>query len=131
MRLGEALETSEARRCDRGSNAVELALLLPILILLLFGIIEFGRGYNAKITLTHAARESVRVYSLDTGDHVAAAQTAAGGLPVSVTTTGGPCSDGNNDPVSVTVAHSLSYSIPFFASGDWNLAETATMRCGG
>ncbi len=116
---------------QRGSNAVELALLMPILILFLFGIVEFGRGYNAKITLTHAAREAVRVYSLDTGDPAVTAQNAAGGLAVTVSTTGGPCGGGGTGPVSVTVAHTVTYHIPLFASGNWDLAETATMRCGG
>ena len=40
---------------------VEFALVLPVLVLLLFGIIEFTRAYNAKTTMTHAAREGARV----------------------------------------------------------------------
>lgn len=121
------------REKSRGAAAIEFALLLPILILFIFGIIEFGRGYNAKITLTHAAREAVRVYSLDTGDPTAVAQAASPGLNVSVSTSGGPCSSAANagQPVSVTVSHDLSYTIPFFGTGTFALAETATMRCGG
>jgi Flp pilus assembly protein TadG len=48
-------------RDDRGAAAVEFALVLPILILLLFGIIEFARAWNVRQTLTDAAREGARV----------------------------------------------------------------------
>ena len=49
---------------DRGAAAVEFALLLPMLLLLLFGIIDFGRALNAQITLTQAAREGARIASV-------------------------------------------------------------------
>ncbi len=53
---------------DRGSVAVEFALLLPVLLLLIFGIIDFGRAINAQITLTQAAREGARLASLGYSD---------------------------------------------------------------
>ena len=34
-------------RQDRGASMVEFALILPLLVLLIFGLVEFGRGYNA------------------------------------------------------------------------------------
>ena len=77
-------------RDERGAAAVEFALVLPILILLVFGIIEFGFVFNRWLTVTHAAREGVRVYSL-TGDVVqaqTAGQDAAPDLAGSVTCTG-------------------------------------------
>jgi Flp pilus assembly protein TadG len=49
---------------DRGAAAVEFALLLPLLLLILFGLIDFGRALNAQITLTQAAREGARLASL-------------------------------------------------------------------
>jgi Flp pilus assembly protein TadG len=48
-------------RDDRGAAAVEFALVFPLLILLLFGIIEFARAWNMKQTLTDAAREGTRI----------------------------------------------------------------------
>ena len=56
------LARSAAR--DRGAAAVEFALLLPVLLLLVFGIIDFGRALNAQITLTQAAREGARIAAL-------------------------------------------------------------------
>ncbi|WP_077489855.1 TadE family protein [Sinomonas mesophila] len=40
--------------------AVEFALVLPMLPTLVFGIIEFGRLYNAQIVFSNAAREGAR-----------------------------------------------------------------------
>lgn len=44
-----------------GQALVELALVLPLLLLLLLGIVEMGRVGNASLTLAHAAREGARV----------------------------------------------------------------------
>ncbi len=46
---------------DKGQSIVEFALVAPILVLLLFGIIEFGRIYETVNVLTSAAREGARV----------------------------------------------------------------------
>jgi len=71
---------------DRGAAAVEFALLLPMLLLLVFGIIDFGRALNAQITLTQAAREGARLDALGRSNVAAGTQAAATGLsPVSVT----------------------------------------------
>ena len=67
---------------DRGAAVVEFALVLPVLVLFVFGIIEFGRAYNARIELTSAVREGARALALG-GDPAAATtatRTAAPGL---------------------------------------------------
>ena len=48
-------------RNNRGQALVEFALLLPVVLLILFGIVEFGRAWQTKQTLTDAAREAARV----------------------------------------------------------------------
>jgi len=45
---------------EQGQGLVELALVLPILLLLLFGIIEFGRVMGAGVIVTHSARDAAR-----------------------------------------------------------------------
>src|SRR5438477_589960 len=44
------------RTPDRGAAAVEMALVLPLLLFVIFGLIEFGRMLNTQLTLTEAAR---------------------------------------------------------------------------
>jgi Flp pilus assembly protein TadG len=47
-------------RQREGATAVEFAIVLPILLMLLFGIISMGLIYNQQLTLTQAAREGAR-----------------------------------------------------------------------
>ncbi len=46
---------------DSGQSVVELALVLPVLFLLLFGMAEFARMAGAYLTVQHAAREGLRL----------------------------------------------------------------------
>jgi Flp pilus assembly protein TadG len=55
-------------RKQKGQALVEIALVLPILLLLLFGIIEFARILNTYIMVSNASREIARCYSLRSND---------------------------------------------------------------
>src|SRR5258708_21234350 len=65
---------------DRGAAAVEFGIMLPLLLLLIFGIIDFGRALNAQITITQAAREGARLTALNQPNVVSRTQAAATGL---------------------------------------------------
>ncbi|MFZ3103220.1 MAG: TadE/TadG family type IV pilus assembly protein [Smithella sp.] len=45
---------------ERGVSAVEFALLLPVLVLIIFGIVEFGLILYDKAVITNASREVAR-----------------------------------------------------------------------
>ena len=45
---------------ESGQAVIEMALILPLLLLLILGIIEFGWILNGQITITAAAREGAR-----------------------------------------------------------------------
>lgn len=67
---------------ERGQSMVEMALILPFFLLIVFAIIEMGRAWWVRETLTHAAREGARVLVLPSGPDYpyaddAAVQTAA------------------------------------------------------
>jgi Flp pilus assembly protein TadG len=118
---------------DRGAAAVEFALILCFVLLpVVWAIIDLGRAYNAKLTLTHSAREAVRVWAL-TGDLTKtsdAAEASAVGLDVDVTTT--LCTFG--DPTTVTVTASFTYLTPLLGEAipvPETFAATGVMRCGG
>ncbi|MCK4316567.1 MAG: thrombospondin type 3 repeat-containing protein, partial [Anaerolineae bacterium] len=55
-----ARRTLSLRRCSRGQGLVEFALILPLLLLLMLGIIEFGYVFAAYSGLFNAAREGTR-----------------------------------------------------------------------
>lgn len=52
-------------RGQRGAVAVEFALIFPVLVLLVLGIIEFGTGYHAWDATQNAAREGARLGAVD------------------------------------------------------------------
>ena len=49
----------------RGASLVEFAFVLPVFLLIVLGIIEFGRAMMISQLLTHAARESARASTLE------------------------------------------------------------------
>ncbi|BAS10190.1 tade family protein [Arthrobacter sp. Hiyo4] len=121
-------------RSERGAAAVEFALLLPVLLMLVLGTIEFGRVYNAQITLTNAARDGVRVMAI--ANDPAGAKTAAKNAAASVSTTipdsditlsTQVCSTGAQ--VTLTISYNLS-SITGIA-GPFPMTGKGVMLCGG
>lgn len=68
-----------------GQAMVEMALVLPVLILIMFGIIEFGRVFNSYLVVTNAAREAARVGVVGATDTeiINTVKNAAGTLKVS------------------------------------------------
>ena len=51
---------------NRGQVLVETALILPLLLLLIFGMVDFGRAMYTKNTLTNAARSGARAAAVTT-----------------------------------------------------------------
>jgi Flp pilus assembly protein TadG len=51
------------RRRERGASLVELSLVLFILLLLMAGVIDFGRVFNSYVVITNASREGARYAS--------------------------------------------------------------------
>jgi len=50
-------------KLSKGQGLVEFALLLPILVLIVFGVLELGRAFFAFIAISNAAREGARVFT--------------------------------------------------------------------
>lgn len=55
-------------KAEKGQSTVELALSLMILILLLFGIVDFGRVFYTYLALDHAGREGARAVAIGKTD---------------------------------------------------------------
>jgi len=50
--------------CERGAELIEFAIVTPLLLLLVFGIADFGLMFQRYEVLTNAAREGARVAAL-------------------------------------------------------------------
>lgn len=121
-------------RSERGAVAVEFAILAPILVMLLMGIMEFGRAYNAQVSLTNAAREGVRVMTIS--NNQASARTAAKNAAVSLTPgladsniTFSSTSCTTNAQMTVTIKYSLSTLTGI--AGPFSMNGKGVMLCGG
>lgn len=53
---------------ERGQSLVEFAIILPVLLLLVLGVVDLGMGFKTYITLTNASREGVRWISIHPTD---------------------------------------------------------------
>jgi Flp pilus assembly protein TadG len=115
---------------------VELALVLPVLVMLLVGITQFGLAYSAKVSIQGAAREGARALAL--GESAAAVDTAVNGAAgvatvTSIVKTACPANSpsGSTAYATVTVKATYTLSIPFFpGNGTKPMSATARMRCG-
>jgi len=94
-------------RDDRGAAAVEMALVLPVLLSLIIGIIDFSRIYNGQIQLSQAAREGARIAALGTqGGFVVADVTTRANAALN-----NPAFQGNTATVSLAVVNSAGATV--------------------
>jgi len=121
-------------RSERGAVAVEFAILAPVLIMLLMGIMEFGRAYNAQVSLTNAAREGVRVMAISNSQ--ASARTAAKNAAVTLSPalvdsniTFSATSCAADAQMTVTINYTLSTLTGI--AGPFAMTGKGVMLCGG
>ena len=60
MRFGFGSKTKRGIRGERGAVAVEAAIIFPVLLLLVFGILDFGHAWYMKQIIINASREGAR-----------------------------------------------------------------------
>ena len=60
MRSGFGSEAKRGMRAERGAVAVEFAIVVPIFLLLVFGIVDFGHAWYMKQIVSNASREGAR-----------------------------------------------------------------------
>ncbi|MGB7970763.1 MAG: TadE family protein [Candidatus Deferrimicrobiaceae bacterium] len=126
-----------AGKRKKGQSLVEFALLLPLFLLMVVGVAEFGRAWMTRNILTGAAREGARVAAVQPTFPLSQAQGTArvnsvlsgtGVTPsgISVTDPGGPV---NSIKVVVTSMYSVAITgfIPGLP-GSFPLTGMATMR---
>lgn len=121
------------RMRERGAVAVEFAILLPVLLLILMGTMEFGRAFNTQTSLTAAAREGARVMAITKDPNEARAKAISAAvalkpLPTIVDVT--PCSASTlGEQTTVTITYQLSTLTGI--AGPFTMQGKGVMLCGG
>ncbi len=125
-------------RDERGASAVEFGLIIPLLLMLVLGIVEFGHAFQVQGTLSSAAREGARAMALRNDQDQArdAVREAAAALDPGITD-----AQISIDPpacpfgeTGVNVRLTIDYPMPFFTGffgADVDLTGTGVMRCQG
>jgi Flp pilus assembly protein TadG len=131
---------------ERGAAAVEFALVVPLILAFLLGIIEFGNAYNTQISLTQAAREGARVMAI-TDNAVSARSATKSSVSLSTLTlvdgdikihsnSGHAATDSEliddcspGYQVNLVITHQVASLTGFL--GPFSLSAYGSMRCGG
>ena len=123
-----------SRASERGAVAVEFAILSHVLVMLLLGIMEFGRAYNAQASLSAGAREVVRVMAVSkyptaerTSAKIAAVSLKPALTDANVSFSPTTCTSGAQ--VTITITYSLSTLTGI--AGPFTLTGKGAMLCGG
>ncbi|WP_162164488.1 TadE/TadG family type IV pilus assembly protein [Intrasporangium chromatireducens] len=131
------------RRTDRGASAVEFALVLPLFLLVIAGVVDFGRALFTQVVLTNAAREGARaaIFTTSTpGPSVRASTAAPGVSPLAIQVIA--CPSTSTTAVYATVVAAvptfdwimLKPVMNMFGAGGalpTSLSGKAVMKCGG
>lgn len=138
-----------ARSKERGAAAVELALVLPLLLVMVLGIAEFGRAFNVQVSLSEAARQASRYAAVhciapydSACDNAArdAGIAAAPSVPLTRANisvaypSGSVCPAGNNVTVTINYTTTWMTGFPALVPGmptGLGIKGLGVMRCGG
>ncbi len=129
--IGVVDDAEPRSRRDRGQSTVELALVLPVVVMLALAVVQVGLVVRDQIRVVHAAREGARAAAVSAEEQVAAAAVERnGGLSgdrVSVSTRGRGVVGSD---VTVVVEYRAPTDLPLVGPlvPDLVLTARATMR---
>lgn len=120
---------------QRGAALVEFAIVLPLFMGLMFGIMEAGWFFAQQVEIRHAAREGARLAVVDYGSaNAVVAETcdraalSGAGATVTIALSPDDVYGLGADSVSVTVSNTYSSLTGFVDFFDGNMSSTAVMR---
>ena len=126
-------------RSEHGASAVEFAFIVPVLLLLVIGIAEFGRAFQVQGTLSAAAREGVRAMALqnDQASARSMVRSVASSLnppiadaQIAISPSACPATYTSGASVRLTISYRLPLITDMFGAG-LDLHATGVMRCNG
>ena len=122
------------RRGQEGQAIIELALTLPLLLLVVFGVFDFGFLFQRYEVVTNAAREGARVgvlpgYSVTDAENRAIAYLNAGGIGgASVSTRPQPCTQALAANSRCVVAATGTLTLPAVGIAPARTVPTVTVE---
>lgn len=125
------------RAADRGAAAVEAALVLPLLLMLVFGIVDIGRMVSARMTVTEAAREGARALALGANPQSRVQKVMGSPTDVSIDSDCDSASVAIGDDAVITVTYEFSFITPLGVlaggglGGNVDISATGVMPCYG
>lgn len=137
-RIASLRRTAIEEGSCRGQALVEFAMVLPLLVMLLLGLFDFGRGIAIYTSLAHSAREGARtgIYTsatdTDIRDTVRSQGVILTGLPDANIMITPPDPRNSGDSLIVSVAYDFEAATPlissFWGGGPLRITSTATVR---
>ena len=116
---------------QNGQELVEFAIVLPLLLLVAFGVLDLGRIFHSAITITNAAREGARfgmTHVEDVDGIVVATLTEAqdSGIDLSTSIIEVTCPEGCGSglPIRVTIQYNFTFIMVGFVFPNPNLTIT-------
>jgi Flp pilus assembly protein TadG len=108
-------------RSECGSSLIEMAFIMPLLLLILFGVVDFGRAYYLAIEVAGASRAGAvygSQYPTDTTGMTNATTLNAPDVPgiSGAPSWGCECSDGSNQVASCSSIPSCSTNIVYYVT---------------
>ncbi|MDE8667141.1 pilus assembly protein [Pseudarthrobacter sp. H3Y2-7] len=139
-RLGKHCSTRRSK--EIGAVAVEFALILPIFLALILGIVEYGRAFSIQVSMAEGAREAARysaIHYSDTGYAKSTAQQkAVDAAPIAnlklTDVDISACAPNEDSIVTISVATKYLTGLPTlvpFLPDIMNISAKGVMRCGG
>ena len=132
------MKANRGTREQQGAAMVEFVFVLPLLIVILFSIVQFGLVINRVQTFNAAAREGARTASVqkDQTQIKSAVSGTLDGLSLGITETvsitpnlGRPCEGRSGQTVTVDVSGPYLIEIPLIPNINVTLRGTGVFRC--
>lgn len=137
--MSERVSGQDSDRGERGAGVVEFALILPLLMMLVFGVVQFGLLLNRQQALHAAAREGARVAALpatSTSDIQNRIDEALEGIPLNGTptititpNTTNPCQGRPGEAVEVEIIVPTTIELPVAGTKTVDLTGRGEFRC--
>lgn len=108
------------QRSQSGSAAIEFAIVLPMLLLLVIGMMEFSRAWSASAAVSGAARAAARSYAIHSDPDRAVQEAISTGVGVELNPTSvtllpeGGCAAGQT--ATARISHTMPYLTGLFGN---------------